>query len=300
MQETEFIWMDGKFVKWEDAKIHVLAHALHYGSGVFEGIRVYETEKGGAVFRLKEHIARLFKSAECFKMNIPYTEEELIDAVKETLRVNKLKEAYIRPIIFFGYGEMGLRNIDKAELNVVIAAWPWPKYLAEGAIKVKVSKIRRIAPETLKTEAKVCGHYVNSILATMEAAQEGYDEALLLDLNGKVCEGPGENVFIIKDKKIMTPGLGKILSGITRDAVIKVAKDKGYEVEERELSLEDVNNADEVFMTGTAAEVTAIGQVDDKVIGNGEIEEITSEIRDKFLDIVHGRDSNYEEWLDYL
>ena len=301
MQETQFIWMNGKLVGWKDAKIHVLTHALHYGTGAFEGIRCYKTEKGPAIFRLKEHAKRLLDSFSIFKIPCPYTQEQIENAILETVRANKLEEAYIRPILYFGYGEMGLRNIDKASVDFAVAAWPWPKYLAEDAIKVKIAKIRRINKESLKADAKITGHYVNSVLATIEAKEAGCDEALLLDSKGKIAEGPGENIFIIKNKILKTPPLkGQILEGITRLSVIKIAKDMGYKTKEKTIDVSELLDSDEVFMTGTAAEITPIRQVDDKIIGQGNIGELTGKLKAKFLDIVHGKDDKYEEWLSYI
>lgn len=296
MQETEFIWFNRKLVRWQEAKVHVLSHALHYGSGVFEGIRVYKTEKGSAIFRLKEHIRRLFDSALCLYMEVPYSEEEIINAVKETVKANKLGEGYIRPIIFYGYGKMGL-NPEGAKIDTAIAVWPWPAYIGESA-KVMTSSFIRIHPKSLKADKKVCGHYINSILASLEAKEKGYDEALLLDYNGNVAEGPGENIFVVKDKKIKTPPLkGQILPGITRDSIIEIARDLGYNVKEKDIKLEKLKEADELFFTGTAAEVTSIVLLDEKKF---EIGEITKKLKEKYLDVVRGKDKEYEKWLSYV
>jgi len=296
MEETKFIWMNGKLVKWQDAKIHVLAHALHYGSGVFEGIRVYKTDKGPAVFRLKEHVKRLFDSAKSLFMDVPFSEKEIIAAVKKTIKENGLEEGYIRPLIFYGYGKMGL-DPKGASVDVIIAVWPWPKYLSEE-IKVKISPFIRIHPKSLNAEKKVCGHYVNSILAGVEAKRDGYDEALLLDYEGKVAEGPGENIFMVKNGEIKTPRVvGQILPGITRDSVMQLAKDLGLKVEEGDVTVEELKEADELFFTGTAAEVTGIVKLDDKEFKKGEI---TSKLREKYLDIVKGKDEKYFNWLDFV
>ncbi|MEM4182087.1 MAG: branched-chain amino acid transaminase [Candidatus Pacearchaeota archaeon] len=300
MEKTKFIFLNNKFVSWEEAKIHILSHALHYGSGAFEGIRCYKTEKGPAIFRLKEHVERMFKSFEIFEAEIPYSKEEVEKYIKETVKINNLEEGYIRPIIFFGYGEMGLKNLKNCEINLAIACWPWGSYLGDKPIKVKVSKIKRISPSSLKTEAKICGHYVNSILASLEIKKEGYDEAILLDDKENIAEGPGENIFIVKSEKIFTPKLGPILPGITRDSVIKISKDLGYEVIEKDISLEELFSCDEAFFTGTAAEVTPIGSINDKIIKKGEIGEITKKIRDNYLDIVKGKNKKYENWLVYI
>jgi len=296
MQETSLIWMNGKLIPWEDAKIHVLTHALHYGSGVFEGIRVYKTDKGPSVFRLKEHVNRLFKSADSLFMKIPYSQKQIIQAIKQTIKLNKLEEGYICPIIFYGYGKIGL-NPKGAELNITIAVWPWPAYIGDSA-KVMTSSYIRIHPKSLKADVKVCGHYVNSILASLEAKNKGFDEALLLDYKGNVAEGPGENIFLIKNNKIKTPPLKQqILPGITRDSVIRIAKDLGYELKEIDIKLEELKQADELFFTGTAAEVTPITQLDNQ---DFKIGKITSKLKEKFLSIVHGKDNNYHEWLDFV
>ena len=298
MEETEFIWMDGKFVAWKDAKIHVLTHTLHYGAGVFEGIRFYKTDKGPAVFRLKEHIERMYKSADCIKMKIPFSKEDFIKAIIETVKKNKVHAGYIRPICFFGYGKMGL-NPEGAPVNCSIAVWPWGKYLGEDAVKVKTSKYIRIHPKSTHADAKITGHYVNSILASIEAKDAGYNEALLLNAEGFVEEGPGENFYIVKDGKIITPPLGNILPGITRKSVMQIAKDECVDVIEKNIKLKDVYSADEAFFTGTAAEVSAIESVDGKKIGNKAPGPITTKIRDLFMDIVHGKNKKYESWLSY-
>jgi len=299
MQETELIWMDGKLVKWKEAKIHVLTHTFHYGGGVFEGIRFYETDKGPAVFRLKDHTDRLFRSAKAFEMKIPFTKEEINKATLETIKKNKVNAGYIRPIVYFGYGKMGL-NPKGAPVNVSIAVWPWGAYLGEEAVKVKIPKIIRIHPKTTDPDAKICGNYANSILASLEIKREGYDEALLLDYKGNIAEGPGENIFIVKDGKISTPPLGNILPGITRKSIIQVAKDEGIEVEEKVITVDEVKAADELFFTGTAAEVTSIKQVDETTIGNGKVGPITEKLKAIFLDIVHGKNEKYKSWLTYV
>lgn len=296
MEETDFIWMNGKLINWKNAKVHVLSHALHYGSGVFEGIRVYKTEKGSAIFRLKEHVKRLFDSAFSLFMKVLYSEQDIENAIKETVKANKLEEGYIRPIIFYGYGKMGL-DPKGAKIDVAIAVWPWGAYIGESA-KVMTSSYIRIHPKSLKADKKVCGHYINSILASLEAKGKGYDEALLLDYEGNIAEGPGENIFLIKNGKIKTPALkGQILPGITRNSVIKIAKDLGYEVSEGNISLEELKEADELFFTGTATEVIPIVKLDDKEFEKGEA---TGKIREKYLDIVHGKDKKYEKWLSYV
>ena len=299
MEPTEFIWMDGKLVPWKDAKIHVVSHTLHYGDGVFEGIRCYETAKGTAIFKLKEHIDRLYYSAKTLKMKIPFSKEEFMNAVKETVKANNLKSGYIRPLIIYGYGKMGV-NPEGAPVNCSISMWPWGKYLGEDAVKIKTSKYCRIHPKSTYMGAKICGHYVNSILASIEVKDAGYDEALLLDYKGDVAEGPGENLFYARDGKIYTPRLGAILPGITRKSIIQIAKDEGYEVIEKDITLDELKNGNELWFTGTAAELTGIRQLDDKVIGNGEIGHITTKIKGIFMDVVHGKNKKYGHWLTYI
>jgi branched-chain amino acid aminotransferase len=299
MDKTEKIWMDGKFIDWDDAKTHVLAHTLHYGAGVFEGIRFYKTGKGPAVFRLKEHIERLFKSASSISMKPTFTKEQVAKAVLDTIKINKIESGYIRPIVYFGYGKMGL-NPEGADINTVIAVWPWGSYLGEESVKVKISKFIRIHPKSTHADSKICGHYVNSILASLEAKNAGYNEALLLDYKGNVAEGPGENLFCVKDGKIYTPPLGNILPGITRDSIIKIAKDQGIEVIEKDITPDELKKSDELFFSGTAAEVTAIKQVDNTKIGNGDMGPITAKLRKIYLDVVKGKDKKYIKWLSFV
>lgn len=299
MEKTDFIWFNGKLVNWEDAKIHVLVHALHYGSAVFEGIRFYKTEKGPAVFRLREHMARLVKSAKVLDMKLPFSQEQLEKATLETISKNKIDAGYIRPIAFFGYGKMGL-NPAGAPVDVVIAIWPWGSYLGEEAVKVKISKYMRIHPKSLVSDAKVSGHYVNSILASLEAKADGFHECILLDYSGEIAEGPGENIFIVNDGKIFTPPLGNILPGITRNSITTIAKDLGMNVAEKRISVDELKSADEAFFTGTAAEVTAIASVDNNKIGNGSIGPITKRVKEIFLDAVHGKNKKFESWLSYV
>lgn len=290
--------MDGKMLDWGDAKVHVLAHALHYGSGVFEGIRFYKTDKSPAVFRLKEHIERLFYSADAIKMKIPFSVDEVVNACLEIIRVNKIESGYIRPLAIYGYGKMGL-NPKGAEVNLIIAIWPWGAYLGKDLAKVKISKYIRLHPKSVIADAKVTGHYVNSILASQEVLAEGYDEALLLDYEGNVAEGPGENIFAVKDGKLITVPAGNILRGITRDSVIKIASDLGIEFVEKVMNKDDLYKADELFFTGTAAEIQPIGQLDDKIINNGKIGDITARIKSIYSDTVHGKIEKYHNWLMY-
>lgn len=294
--KTEKIWFNGKFLDWEKANVHVLTHGLHYGSGVFEGIRAYKTDKGPAVFKLKEHVDRFFSSAEALQMKIPFSKDEISEAIKNTVKENGLQDCYIRPIAFYGEGKMGL-NPSGAPINVVIAAWPWPAYIGETA-KVCTSDLIRIHPKSLKANKKICGHYVNSIMASQEAKEKGFDEALLLDWEGYVAEGPGENIFMIKEGKIISPPKSeKILPGITRDSIIEIAKELGYSVSEEEIRPEELSSADELFFTGTAAEVISIIQLDEKTFPKGDI---TQELRNRFIEIIHGRNPRHEDWLNYV
>ena len=303
LKKTEKIWMNGKFVNWDDAKIHVLSHVVHYGTSWFEGIRCYNTKKGPAVFRLKDHLKRLYNSAKIYRTEIPYSIEELSEAVIETIKVNGLKECYIRPIAFRGYYELGV-NPFNCPVETVIAVWEWGKYLGKDSIEkgidVKVSTWRRPAPDTLPTMAKVGANYMNSQLIKMEAIVEGYAEAIALDFNGFISEGSGENIFIIKDGIIYTPLVSNaILPGITRQSVIQIARDLGYEVVETLIPREMLYIADEAFFTGTATEVAPIRSVDKIKVGSGEPGKITREIQNKFFDIVRNGNDPYG-WLTWV
>ena len=295
MKETNYIWMDGKIIPWADAKIHVLTHSLHYGSAVFEGLRFYEAEEGPAIFRLKEHTTRLFYSADTIKLRIPFSEDEINSAIIETVKVNEIKTGYIRPLAFFGYGKMGLRPTG-SPVNLSIAVWPWDSYLGANPINVKISPYIRIHPQSTSMDAKITGNYVNSTFAGVDAISNGYEEALLLDFEGNVAEGPGENIFIVKNDIIYTPPKGKILAGITRDSIITIAEDFGYSVQEKVLKPEDVYDADEAFFTGTAAEVTAIASLDDHPM-KFPTGPITKKLSDTFLSIVKGLNEKYKNWL---
>ena len=287
--------MDGKIIPWADAKIHVLTHSLHYGSAVFEGLRFYETEEGPAIFRLKEHTTRLFYSADTIKLRIPFSEDEINSAIIETVKVNEIKTGYIRPLAFFGYGKMGLRPTG-SPVNLSIAVWPWDSYLGANPINVKISPYIRIHPQSTSMDAKITGNYVNSTFAGVDAISNGYEEALLLDFEGNVAEGPGENIFIVKNDIIYTPPKGKILAGITRDSIMTIAEDFGYSVQEKVLKPEDVYDADEAFFTGTAAEVTAIASLDDHPM-KFQTGPITKKLSDTFLSIVKGLNEKYKNWL---
>jgi branched-chain amino acid aminotransferase len=295
-----FIWFDGKLVPWRDANIHILTHSLHYGLSVFEGERAYKTDQGPAIFRLKEHTDRLFNSAHIYMMKIPYTKEQIIEATKEVVRANKLESCYIRPIAYYGSEKMGV-SPRGAAVHVAIAAWPWGAYLGEEGmqkgIRVKTSSYARHHVNVTMARAKFAATYANSILANMEATSDGYDEALLLDVDGFVAEGAGENLFIIKDGVIYEPELTSALIGITRSTIIALAKDMGLEVHAKRLTRDDVYIADEAFFTGTAAEVTPIRELDNRTIGEGSRGPITAELQARYFDVVYGRNANYESWL---
>lgn len=296
METTKYIWFNGKLINWEDAKVHVMAHAFHYGSAVFEGIRAYKTEQGTAIFRLKEHIDRLFYSAKALAMEVPFSNEQVCQANVDLLAANKLEHGYIRPLIYYGYGVMGL-NPRNAPVDVMVACWPWGKYLAADMVDLKISKYVRIHPRSVVCDAKVSGHYVNSILAVQELKGTKYHEALLLDYEGNLAEGPGENLFIVKNGDLYTPKLGTILAGITRNTVIDIANRNGIKVIETTLTPEDLFSASEAFYTGTAAEVTPIRTVDDRVIGPGKIGPISELIKKTYNDVVHGRIPEYSNYL---
>ena len=299
MQETEKIWMNGELVDWAEAKVHVGVHGLHYGSGVFEGIRCYDTPKGPAVFRLDEHMQRLHNSARLLHMQIPYSVDELKDATNELLGANGLDECYIRPISFYGYGELGVAARSNP-VETVIMSWPWGSYLGEEnlalGIRAKISSWQRVSPNIVPHVSKATGVYLNSMLAVTEANNAGYDEAILLTPEGLVADGSGENIFVVRDGVIYTPDLATgILPGITRDTVTQIAQDLGYSVVEKALIRSDLYLADEVFMCGTAAEVTPLRSVDDHEIGVGEI---TLAIQKAYLDTVRGKSERWAQWLD--
>jgi branched-chain amino acid aminotransferase len=301
MRETEKIWMNGELIDWADAKIHVGTHGLHYGSGVFEGIRVYETANGPAVFRLTDHLKRLENSANLLHMELPYSTEELRLACHEVVAANGLAECYLRPIAFYGYGELGV-NPGTNPIDVYIMSWPWGTYLGdegvEHGIRAKISSWKRIGPNTIPHVAKATGIYLNSMLAVIEATRAGYDEAILLTDDGYVADGSGENIFLIKDEILSTPDLSaSILPGITRQTVIEIGQTLGYAVHERQVIRSDLYVADEVFMCGTAAEVTPVRSVDDHEIGRPG--PVTKAIQSAFFDAVRGRDERWTRWLEY-
>jgi len=297
------IWYDGKLVPWREATTHVLTHSLHYGLAVFEGLRAYKTVKGTAIFRLKEHTERLFNSAHIYMMKIPYDKETLIAAQKEVVRANKLDSCYVRPIAFYGSEKMGV-SPKGAKVHVAIAAWPWGAYLGseglEKGIRVKTSSYARHHVNVSMCRAKYSGTYANSILANMEATEHGYDEGLLLDVDGFVAEGAGENLFMIKNDKIFEPELNSALIGITRDSVIQLAGDIGYTIGAKRITRDDLYIADEVFFTGTAAEVTPIREVDGRTVGTGKRGPLTEKLQSMFFDVVNGRSEKYRHWLDYV
>lgn len=304
MDTTEFIWMDGEFVPWAEAQVHVLTHGLHYGTGAFEGIRAYETESGTAVFRLTEHMERLALSAKSIGIQIDYSLDELVKVSKELLSVNGLASGYIRPIVFFGTGSMGL-NPAGASVHVVIAAWKWGAYLGEegleNGIRVAVSSWRRIEHGASMPNAKLTGPYVNSVLAKTAAIRAGYDEAVLLNSQGHVAEGSGENIFIVRGGTVYTPPTAAgALDGITRDAVWTLLEDDGYEVREAAITRTDLYYADELFFTGTAAEVTPIREVDDRLVGDGSPGPVTRRAQEMFMDAVTGKNERHVEWLDFV
>ena len=302
MEQSEFIWMNGEVVPWEDAQVHVLTHALHYGTSVFEGVRCYDTEIGPAVFRHQDHVDRLFRSAQAYFMELPFTGEEIRSATLDLIARNKLSSCYIRPIAYRGYGSMGLFPLT-VDVDVTIAVWEWGLYLGEDGkrdgIRAKISSWRRISPETLIPYAKAGGQYLNSILAKVEAHNAGYDEAILLDHVGNVCEGTGENIFVVRDGVIATPPMtSSILEGISRDSIIKIAADMGHEVVIREIAADELPLADEIFLTGTAAEMVPVRELDDRPVGTGKPGEITKALLAVYEDALYGRDERYREWLD--
>ncbi len=295
--------MDGKFVPWDDANVHILTHTLHYGLGVFEGIRCYQTKSGSAIFRLDEHVERLFDSAHIFMIKVPFSKEQVRKAIVETVNINRMKECYVRPIVYVGYGAMGLYPKDNP-IKVAIAAWPWGAYLGdeglENGIKVKVSSFIRHHVNIDMTRGKVCGYYVNSQIAKREAISCGYDEAILLDTEGYVSEGSGENIFIVRNNRIKTTPLTSILEGITRDSIITIARDMKIPVIEERFTRDEIYIADEAFFTGTAAEVTPIKEVDGRKIGDGKRGKVTEKLQKIFFDVVKGCNKKYSSWLTKL
>jgi branched-chain amino acid aminotransferase len=304
VEQADLIWHNGELVAWEDAKIHVLTHGLHYGTGVFEGMRAYETEVGPAIFRHGDHLDRLFSSAELYYMPIPFSKAALRTAAHQLLAANHLRECYLRPIAYRGYGTMGLYPLD-APVDVTIAAWPWGAYLGEeskqAGIRAKVASWRRPPHDSLIPHAKASGQYLNSILAKIEATKAGYQEAILLDSQGFVSEGSGENIFVIKDGVLLTPPqTAGILDGISRRSLLRIARDLAIEIVERNIARAELYLADEVFLTGTAAELVPVTEIDDHAIGGGRRGPVTSELQRVFEDALRGRDPRYRDWLDVV
>ena len=303
VQETSKIWMDGRFVPWKEATVHVLTHSLHYGLGVFEGIRCYKGKQGSALFRLKEHVDRLFGSAHIVQLEIPFSPTEISQAIIETVKLNRLEECYIRPIVFIGYGEMGL-FVEKNPIQVSIAAWPWGTYLGEegvqNGIRAKISSLTRHHINISFVRAKITGNYSNSILAKREVKASGFDEAILLDTDGYVAEGPGENIFMVRGGVLKTTPLTSILEGITRNTILDLAKDLGIPVVQERFTRDELYLADEAFFTGTAAEVTPIREVDGRMIGEGRPGPITKSLQGIYFDVVHGQNEKHLDWLTTL
>ncbi|KPN29888.1 branched-chain amino acid aminotransferase [Halolamina pelagica] len=305
MEEDGTIWMNGEYVDWEDATVHVLSHAMHYGTGIFEGVRAYDTEEGTAIFRWEEHLDRFYNSAKPYDMEIDFSREELTEATLEVIRRNDLDSAYVRPLAYYGYDSLGVSPGD-CPTDVSVAAWPWGAYLGqealENGIKVEVSSWRKHASSQIPTNAKTTGLYVNSMLAGEEARRHGAEEAIVLNKEGNVAEGPGENIFLVRDDELYTPGLSEsILDGITRDTVITLAEERGYEVHDNvSISRGELHTADELFFSGSAAEVTPIRQVDNIEIGNGGRGPVTEELQTAFFDLVNRRTDDHEEWFTYV
>jgi len=304
VEKAKKIWMDGKFVDWDGANVHILTHTLHYGLGVFEGIRCYLCTDGrSAIFRLPEHVERLFNGAHAMLLNIPFTSEEIVGAILETLRVNGQKAGYIRPIVFIGDGAMGLHPQNNP-VRMAVVTWPWGAYLGEEGlakgIRAKVSSYIRHHVNIMMTKTKTCGNYVNSILAKLEVTKDGYDEAIMLDTEGYICEASGENIFIVRHGRIKTPPLTSILPGITRDSVMTIARDLGLVVEEQRFSRDELYMADEAFFTGTAAEITPVREVDRRTIGTGKPGPVTKKLQEIFFQVVKGAKPEYQRWLTYV
>lgn len=300
LQATEKIWMNGSFVKWDDARVHILTHSLHYGTGVFEGIRCYKTDSGPAVFRLPEHVDRLFDSAHILQLGMPFDRGVVTEAILETIRINKIDACYIRPLAYIGYGAMGVFPKENP-VQVSIAVWPWGSYLGDDGIKngirVKISSFSRPHVNATMVRAKTTANYANSLLAKREALRDGYDEAVLLDTDGYIAEGSGENIFMVRKGVIKTPPLTSILEGVTRDTVMQLAQERGMRLVEERFTRDEFYVADEAFFTGTAAEITPIREVDNRAIGAGKPGPVTKELQAAFFDIVHGRDSRHAHWL---
>ncbi|MDP3765460.1 MAG: branched-chain amino acid transaminase [Nanoarchaeota archaeon] len=298
IKTTKFIWMDGKFVKWGKAKVHILTHAIHYGSAVFEGIHSYKTGEGTAIFRLDDHIKRLFHSSNSLSMKHKFTKQQLKNAIKGIIKINKVSDAYIRPLAYYGYGNIGVypKNVST---NVAIITLPWGYYYS-GDLRIKTSKYARHSEKSAVYGTKISGNYANSILAMYEVRKKGFDEALMLDLDGYVSEGPAENIFLVKNKALIAPKSRSALPGITRDSILKISKNLGIRAYEKKVRLDEAKDADELFFCGTATEVAPIISVDGKKVGNGKPGEITLKIKNKYCDVVRGNDKKYRKWLTYV
>ena len=298
-----FIWSDGKLIPWREANIHVLTHSLHYGMGVFEGIRAYKTPQGTAIFRLSDHVKRLINGTKIFQMKLPFSAEQIGQGIQDVVSSNKLESCYIRPIVFIGSEKLGISPKGNT-IHTSIAAWEWGAYLGEDGlnkgIRVKTSSFTRHHVNSSLVRAKASGYYINSILANQEVTANGYDEALLLDIEGYVSEGSGENLFMVRNGVIYTPDLASCLEGITRESVMQIAKDLGYEVKEKRITRDEIYSADEAFFTGTAAEVTPIRELDDRTIGDGKKGPITAKIQDTYFSAVYGKNDRYQSWLTYV
>ena len=299
MKKTETIWHNGVLKPWEESTTHVLTHTLHYGGGAFEGIRFYKTDKGPAIFQLKAHVDRLIYSSEVLGMKLGYSQQEISDATIDMVKSNGLESGYIRPISYYGYKELGVSSKGNP-VELVIANWHWGKYLPHDMVDIKVSKYKRISPETTVIDAKICGHYIGGILSAIELDDTHYHEALFMDHDGNIAEGAGENFFIVKDKILYTPSLGHILPGITRATIMEIAQHYGYKVVEQKITLELALDADEAFFTGTAVEVTPIKSINDKVIGKGVVGEVTEFIKQTYDDVVHGRNEDFINYLTFV
>ncbi|MBQ26972.1 MAG: branched chain amino acid aminotransferase [Nitrospiraceae bacterium] len=301
MQEGSKIWMDGTLVDWKDAHVHVLTHSLHYGLGMFEGIRCYKGPQGSAIFRLSDHVDRLFASANIGMVHVPFSKEEISTAILNVVRANALDACYIRPLIYLGYGEMGLYPSENLPVRVAIAAWPWGTYLGEdgllNGIRAKVSSYARHHVNSNMPLAKISGYYVNSIMAKQEVKRGGYDEAILLDTDGYVAEATGENIFIVRRGRLKTPPLQAVLEGITRNSVFQIARDFGFTVKEERFGRDEMYSADEVFLTGTAAEITPLKEIDNRAIGEGKPGPITKKIQCSYFDTVSGKSDTHSDWL---
>lgn len=298
MQTTAKIWHNGQFVAWQDAKTHVLTHTLHYGGGAFEGIRFYATPKGPAIFRLKDHVERWFYSASVIAMQLPFDVKTCVEIITQLVKFNQIEQGYIRPLAYYGYGQMKVNPVG-APVEVAIACWPWGAYLPHARVDIKTSRYIRIHPHSSVTDAKLCGHYLNGILANLELQNTHYQEALFLDLEGNITEGSGENFFIVKEGRIYTPKLGGILAGITRNTLIEIATEQAYPVIEADIKLADALSADEAFLTGTAAEVTPIRSINDQLIGQDQLGPITQVLQNRYLDVVTGKVPAYQHYLTY-